>query len=83
MNITKERTNLYINKNLKAEAQIKLEEYGLNLSSFMNLMLAKFLQKDVDMILPPETENVLHDFENDRKNFEKPITLETLKKDIK
>ena len=82
MNISKERTNLYLNKHLKTEAQAKLEEYGMNLSSFVNVMLAKFLQKDVDILLPPETENVLNDFENDRKSFEAPITLDKFKKDL-
>jgi antitoxin component of RelBE/YafQ-DinJ toxin-antitoxin module len=57
-NLTKERTNLYLNKRLKQEAQEKLEAYGMNLSTFVNLMLAKFLQRDVDMLLPPEIQEV-------------------------
>ena len=80
MATTKVRTNLYLNSELKEAAQEKLEAYGMNLSSFVNVMLAKFLQKDVEMLLPPETEAVLKDFEGERKTFEAPIDLETFKK---
>ena len=83
MSVAKERTNLYINKALKVEAQKKLESYGMNLSSFVNVMLAKFLQKDVDMLIPPETEDVITDFENQRHTFETPVSLDTLKSDLK
>jgi antitoxin component of RelBE/YafQ-DinJ toxin-antitoxin module len=82
MAVAKERTNLYINKALKVEAQEKLEKYGMNLSSFVNVMLAKFLQKDVDMLIPPETEDVIKDFEHQRSTFEEPISLEKLKNDL-
>ncbi|ADV47078.1 hypothetical protein [Nitratifractor salsuginis] len=75
MGVTKVRTNLYLNSELKEAAQEKLDQYGMNLSSFVNVMLAKFLQKDVDMLLPPETEAVLQDFEKERKTFEEPIEL--------
>jgi antitoxin component of RelBE/YafQ-DinJ toxin-antitoxin module len=75
MGVTKVRTNLYLNSELKEAAQEKLDQYGMNLSSFVNVMLAKFLQKDVDMLLPPETEAVLQDFENRRETFEEPIEL--------
>jgi antitoxin component of RelBE/YafQ-DinJ toxin-antitoxin module len=79
MNTSKVRTNLYLNTELKKQAQEKLEQYGMNLSSFVNVMMAKFLQKDVDMLLPPETEAVLKDFEGNRRTFEKPITLDQFK----
>jgi len=78
MSVVKVRTNLYLNSELKEAAQEKLDQYGMNLSSFVNVMLAKFLQKDVDMLLPPETEAVLRDFENRRETFEKPIELAKL-----
>ena len=78
----KEKTNLYLNKYLKAKAKEKLNKYGMNLSSFVNLMLAKFLDEDVDILLPKETLAVVKDFENKRELFEKPVTLEELKKDI-
>ncbi|GEM_PF-3062690 len=80
MATTKERTNLYLNSELKRAAQEKLEAYGMNLSSFVNIMLAKFIQKDVDMLLPPETEKVLKDFEDERESFEKPISIDEFKK---
>ena len=82
MNATKERTNLYLNSNLKHEAQKKLDEYGMNLSAFVNVMLAKFLDKDADMLLPPQTEEVLRDFENVKKSFEEPVSFDKLKKNL-
>ena len=82
MNAAKERTNLYLNSDLKHEAQRKLDEYGMNLSAFVNVMLAKFLDKDADMLLPPQTENVLRDFENEKKSFDEPLTFDELKKSI-
>ena len=59
----KVKTNLYLNKELKEKAKQKLDEYGLNLSAFTNLMLAKFLKNDIDLILPDETREVLKDYE--------------------
>ncbi len=82
MGTMKVRTNLYLNSELKEEAQKKLDEYGMNLSSFVNVMLAKFLQKDVKMLLPPETEAVFRDFEGNRETFEEPITFEEFKKSL-
>jgi len=82
MSTMKVRTNLYLNSELKEQAQKKLDEYGMNLSSFVNVMLAKFLQKDVDMLLPPETEAVFRDFEGNRKTFEEPITFDEFKKSL-
>jgi len=82
MSTMKVRTNLYLNSELKEQAQKKLDEYGMNLSSFVNVMLAKFLQKDVDMLLPPETEAVLRDFEGKRETFEEPITFDEFKKSM-
>ena len=78
----KEKTNLYLNKELKEKAKQKLGEYGLNLSSFTNLMLAKFLQKDIDLLLPNETKQVLNDFET-KRNFEIPKELESFIQDLK
>ncbi len=70
----KVKTNLYLNKELKEKAKQKLDEYGLNLSAFTNLMLAKFLKNDIDLILPDETREVLKDYEI-KKNFEEPKIL--------
>ncbi len=70
----KVKTNLYLNKELKEKAKQKLDEYGLNLSAFTNLMLAKFLKNDIDLILPDETREVLKDYEI-KKNFEESKTL--------
>lgn len=81
-NVIKEKTNLYLNKYLKIKAKEKLNKYGMNLSSFVNLMLAKFIDEDIDMLLPRETIAVIEDFEHERKTFEKPITLEGFKRDI-
>jgi antitoxin component of RelBE/YafQ-DinJ toxin-antitoxin module len=83
MRTTKVRTNLYLNSELKEAAQEKLERYGMNLSAFVNVMMAKFLQKDVEMLLPPETEAVLKDFEGRRESFEAPIDLERFEKELK
>ncbi len=78
----KEKTNLYLNKELKEKAKQKLDEYGLNLSAFTNLMLAKFLKNDIDLLLPNETKQVLDDFET-KKNFEKPKDLDNIIRDLK
>jgi len=82
MTITKEKTNLYLNKELKTQAKEKLQKYGLNLSSFTNLMLAKFLQKDIDILLPNETKQVLDDFET-KKDFETPKDINSFIQDLK
>ena len=82
MGTMKVRTNLYLNSELKEQAQKKLDEYGMNLSSFVNVMLAKFLQKDVEMLLPPETAAVFRDFEGKRETFEEPITFDEFKKSL-
>ncbi len=82
MGTMKVRTNLYLNSELKEEAQKRLDEYGINLSSFVNLMLAKFLHKDVEMLLPPETEAVFRDFEGKRETFEEPVTFNEFKKSL-
>ena len=78
----KEKTNLYLNKDLKDKAKEKLNEYGLTLSSFTNLMLARFLKNDLDLLLPNETKQVFEDFEN-RRNFEKPKSFDEFVKEIK
>jgi len=38
VSIKKEKTNLYLNKDLKNKAKEKLSKYGLTLSSFTNLI---------------------------------------------
>ena len=78
----KEKTNLYLNKDLKDKAKEKLNEYGLTLSSFTNLMLARFLKSDLDLLLPNETKQVFEDFEN-RRNFEEPKSFDEFVKEIK
>ncbi len=78
MNVAKERTNLYLNSELKKMTQEKLNSYGMNLSSFVNLMMAKLVRKDVDILLPDETIEVLEDFENSKKNFERPVELDDI-----
>ncbi len=78
MNVAKERTNLYLNSELKKMTQEKLNSYGMNLSSFVNLMMAKLVKKDVDILLPDETIEVLEDFENSKKNFERPVELDDI-----
>jgi len=82
VNIKKEKTNLYLNKNLKEEAKEKLNQYGISLSAFTNLMLEKFLKSDIELLLPDETKQVLKDFEN-KKNFEKPKSIDEFIKDLK
>jgi len=83
MATAKERTNLYLNRELKQIAQEKLDSYGMNLSAFVNLMMAKLVQKDVDMLLPTETLDVIKDFEGSRKSFEKPIAVEDFIQELK
>ena len=82
ISIKKEKTNLYLNKDLKNKAKEKLSKYGLTLSSFTNLMLAKFLKEDLDFLLPNETKKVFEDFES-KKNFEKPKNLDEFLKEFK
>jgi len=81
VNVRKEKTNLYLNKDLKDQAREKLNEYGLTLSSFTNLILAKFLKNDLDLLLPNETKQVFEDFEK-KKNFESPKNLDEFLKEI-
>ncbi len=81
--VKKEKTNLYLNKELKEQAKQKLNKYGLSLSSFTNLMLAKFLSNNnINLLLPEETKQVLDDFEN-KKNFENPKSLNEFIKEVK
>ncbi len=82
VSIRKEKTNLYLNKELKEQAKEKLNKYGLTLSAFTNLMLAKFLKEDLDLLLPNETKQVFEDFEN-KRNFETPKSFEEFLKEIK
>ncbi len=81
ISVRKEKTNLYLNKNLKEQAKKKLTKYGLTLSSFTNLMLAKFLKNDLDLLLPNETKQVFEDFKN-KKNFEAPKSLNEFLKEF-
>jgi len=83
MSATKVRTNLYLNSELKREAQKRLDEYGMNLSSFVNVMLAKFLNRDIEMLLPPETKRVLEDFESKKESFEEPISFDEFRESLK
>ena len=80
--VEKEKTNLYLNKELKEQAKQKLSKYGLTLSAFTNLMLAKFLQDDLDLSLPSETRRVFEDFEN-KRNFETPKSFDEFIKEIR
>jgi antitoxin component of RelBE/YafQ-DinJ toxin-antitoxin module len=80
--IKKEKTNLYLNKDLKEQAKKELSKYGLTLSSFTNLMLAKFLKNDLELLLPYETKQVFEDFEN-KRNFETPKSFDEFLKEIK
>jgi len=82
VSIRKEKTNLYLNKDLKEQAKEKLSKYGLTLSSFTNLMLAKFLKNDLDLLLPNETKQVFEDFDN-KRNFETPMSFEEFIKELK
>ena len=81
VSVRKEKTNLYLNKDLKEQAKKKLSQYGLTLSAFTNLMLAKFLRNDLDLLLPSETKQVFEDFEN-KKNFETPKSLNEFLKEF-
>jgi len=80
--VEKEKTNLYLNKELKEQAKQKLSKYGLTLSAFTNLMLAKFLKDDLDLSLPSETRRVFEDFEN-KRNFETPKSFDEFIKEIR
>jgi antitoxin component of RelBE/YafQ-DinJ toxin-antitoxin module len=82
VSVRKEKTNLYLNKDLKEQAKEKLSKYGLTLSSFTNLMLAKFLKNDLDLLLPNETKQVFEDFDN-KRNFETPMSFEEFIKELK
>jgi antitoxin component of RelBE/YafQ-DinJ toxin-antitoxin module len=82
VSVRKEKTNLYLNKDLKKQAKEKLSEYGLTLSSFTNLMLAKFLRDDLELLLPNETKQVFEDFES-KRNFEAPKSFEEFLEEIK
>ena len=81
--VRKEKTNLYLNKELKEKAKEKLSQYGLTLSAFTNLMLARFLKNDLELLLPNETKKVFEDFENNKKNFEAPKSFDEFLKEIK
>lgn len=81
VSVKKEKTNLYLNRELKQKAREKLSEYGLTLSSFTNLMLAKLLKNELDL-LPNETKQVLKDFEN-KRNFETPRSLDEFIEELK
>jgi antitoxin component of RelBE/YafQ-DinJ toxin-antitoxin module len=82
VSVRKEKTNLYLNKDLKEQAKEKLSKYGLTLSSFTNLMLAKFLRDDLELLLPNETKQVFEDFES-KRNFEAPKSFEEFLEEIK
>jgi antitoxin component of RelBE/YafQ-DinJ toxin-antitoxin module len=82
VSVKKEKTNLYLNKDLKEQAKEKLSKYGLTLSSFTNLMLAKFLKNDLDLLLPSETKQVFEDFDK-KRNFETPKSFKEFLKEIK
>jgi antitoxin component of RelBE/YafQ-DinJ toxin-antitoxin module len=82
VSVGKEKTSLYLNKELKEKAKEKLNKYGLTLSAFTNLMLAKFLKDDLELLLPNETKQVFEDFES-KRNFEAPKSFEEFLEEIK
>jgi len=83
--LKKERTNIYLNSDIKRKAKKILEQYGLSLSDAINIFLTQVvLVKGIPFqirIPNKETQKVLREV-REGKNLEE-IDLETLKKEVK
>jgi len=81
--LKKERTNIYLNSDIKREAKKILERYGLSLSDAVNIFLTQVvLVKGIPFqirIPNEETQKVLREV-REGKNLEE-IDLETLKEE--
>ena len=83
--LKKERTNIYLNSDIKREAKKILEQYGLSLSDAINIFLAQVvLEKGIPFqikIPNKETQKVLKEV-REGKNLEE-VDFETLKEEVK
>jgi len=81
--ISKTRTNIYIDEQLKDEAKAFLKQYGISLSNGVNLLLKQMIQKkklplpeNIEIIQPGEEDYGLIDKTKD----EETISLDTFMK---
>ena len=83
--VKKERTNIYLNAEIKREAKKILAHYGLSLSDAINIFLTQVvLERGIPfpVKLPnEETQRVLEEVRQD-KNIE-TVDLETLEKEVR
>jgi len=83
--LKKERTNIYLNSDIKREAKKILEQYGLSLSDAINIFLTQVvLEKGIPFqikIPNKETQKVLKEV-REGKNLEE-VDFETLKEEVK
>ena len=83
--VKKERTNIYLNAEIKREAKKILEHYGLSLSDAINIFLTQVvLEKGIPFqikIPNRETQQILEEVRKG-KNIE-AIDLEKLKEEVK
>ena len=78
---TKERTNVYLDKELKEKAKILFKKYGLSLSDALNIFLAQVIRENklpFEELIPEETLRVIEDARKGRNM--KKLSLEDLKK---
>ena len=78
---TKERTNVYLDKELKEKAKILFKKYGLSLSDALNIFLAQVIRENklpFEDLIPEETLRVIEDARKGRNM--KKLSLEDLKK---
>ena len=78
---TKERTNVYLDKELKEKAKRLFRKYGLSLSDALDIFLAQVIREDrlpFEDLIPEETLRVIEDARKGRNM--KKLSLEDLKK---
>ena len=77
--ISKTRTNIYIDEQLKDEAKAFLKQYGISLSNGVNLLLQQMIQKKK---LPlPENIEIVQPGEDDHRLIDKTKDEETISLD--
>ena len=85
--MTKVRTNVYLDKNLKDQAKDFFKQYGLSLSDGLNLLLKKTLNKrkldldtEIEPILPEEPDYKIakNAYENYKKHPEDYVSFEEI-----
>ena len=85
--MTKVRTNVYLDKNLKDQAKDFFKQYGLSLSDGLNFLLKKTLDKrkldldiEIEPILPedPDYKIAKNAYENYKKHPEDYVSFEEI-----